>query len=364
MNIIKYLPLVFIIFGCTPTQKIKVSTPLTETTISAKDTLINYTGRIDSSENIRIFWPGTAMKFSFVGTNASILLHDSKGENIFNIVIDGQDPISFQLDNIKHWYAITDSLENKTHTIEIYKRTEWNHGSTDIFQVKIKGKFTTPPPHKLRTIEFFGNSITTGYANEDFSGEDKPDGRKTNNYSAYAAVTSRALDADMICTARAGIGVMLSWFPLIMPEMYDRLDPEDSTSKWDFSKITPDVVVVNLFQNDSWLVEKPDFEQFKARFGDKKPTDDEIVAAYQGFIEKIRMEYPNTPIVCTLGNMDATQDGSIWPGYIKTAVKNMNDQKVHFLFFPYKESAGHPHPKDHQAMADMLVAKIKEIKGW
>jgi hypothetical protein len=32
------------------------------------------------------------------------------------------------------------------------------------------------------------------------------------------------------------------------------LDPVDSTSKWDFSGYTPDVVVINLFQNDSWLV--------------------------------------------------------------------------------------------------------------
>ena len=267
MNFIKYLPLLFIVFGCKPSQKLVDSHPLTVTSISAKDSMIQYMGRIDSTENIRIYWPGTAMKFRFKGTNASILLHDSKGENILNIVIDGQEPISFQLDSIKHWYAITDTLENTIHTIEIYKRTEWNHGFTDIFKVKVLGDFVHPPQSKTRLIEFFGNSITTGYANEDFSGEDKPDGRKTNNYSAYSAVTARALDADMICTARAGIGVMLSWFPLIMPEMYDRLDPENPSSKWDFSKITPDIVVVNLFQNDSWLIEKPDFEQFKARFG-------------------------------------------------------------------------------------------------
>jgi hypothetical protein len=56
---------------------------------------------------------------------------------------------------------------------------------------------------------------------------------------------------------------MLSWFPLIMPEMYDRADPTDSTSKWDFSKYTPDVVVINLFQNDSWLARRHDFPEFK-----------------------------------------------------------------------------------------------------
>ena len=43
---------------------------------------------------------------------------------------------------------------------------------------------------------------------------------------------------------------MVSWFPLIMPEMYDRLTPTEASSKWDFSSYQPDVVVVNLFQND------------------------------------------------------------------------------------------------------------------
>ncbi len=60
---------------------------------------------------------------------------------------------------------------------------------------------------------------------------------------------------------------MLSWFPEIMPEIYDRLNPGDPDSKWDFTLFTPDVVVINLFQNDSWLVNNPEHEQFKARLG-------------------------------------------------------------------------------------------------
>jgi len=42
----------------------------------------------------------------------------------------------------------------------------------------------------------------------------------------------------------------------IMPEMYDGLNPADGNSKWNFNEYTPDVVVVNLFQNDSWLVNR------------------------------------------------------------------------------------------------------------
>ena len=49
--------------------------------------------------------------------------------------------------------------------------------------------------------------------------------------------------------------------------MYNRLIPTDSTSKWNFSLYQPDVVVINLLQNDTWLVNLPEHEEFKKRFG-------------------------------------------------------------------------------------------------
>jgi len=304
------------------------------------------------------------MHFRFSGRNAAIQLKDEKGENYLNVVVDGGEPSVVKLDSLKHWYEIATDLPKGEHTLSIYKRSEWDHGATDIFAFRVNGDFQEAPKAPGRTIEFFGNSITTGYANQDFSGEDKPDGLKTNNYTAYAAVTARALNADMICTAKAGIGVMVSWFPLIMPEMYDRLDPRDSLSHWDFAQATPDIVVINLLQNDSWLVEKPEYVEFKHRFGKKRPTEKEIIAAYKSFLESVRKVYPSTPILCTLGNMDATKPGSLWPAYVQEAVKQMHDVKIQTLFFPYKGTAGHPHPKDHQKMADLLVPKIREMMGW
>ena len=80
---------------------------------------------------------------------------------------------------------------------------------------------------------------------------DLPEGTYTNNYLSYAALTARYFDAGYQCICKSGIGVTISWFPLTMSEMYDRLVPTNPDSKWDFSLYTPDIVVVNLFQNDS-----------------------------------------------------------------------------------------------------------------
>ena len=111
-----------------------------------------------------------------------------------------------------------------------------------------------------------------------------------------------------------------------MPEMYDLLDATDPTSKWDFSAYTPEIVVINLFQNDSWLFKIPDHAEFKARFGSRAPGAGEIVAAYRDFVTAVRARYPKAHIICALGNMDATRQGSPWPGYIEQAVAELKDK--------------------------------------
>ena len=137
--------------------------------------------------------------------------------------------------------------------------------------------------------------------------KDSPDSTYTNNYLSYAAITARHFDAEYHCICKSGIGITVSWHPLIMPEMYDRLIPTDPSSKWDFSLYKPDVVVVNLFQNDSWLVNMPEYDEFKVRFGTEAPNDDEIIAGYQQFIANLRQKYPYANIICSLGCMDAVK---------------------------------------------------------
>jgi hypothetical protein len=149
-----------------------------------------------------------------------------------------------------------------------------------------------------------------------------------------------------------------------MKEMYDRLDPTDSTSKWDFAKYTPDIVVINLFQNDSWIVEMPENEQFKYRFGTKKPDENFIVNSYKNFLESIRDKYPQANIICALGSMDATREGSPWPGYIRKAVSQFNDPKIFTRFFKYKNTDGHPNISEQKEMAESLINFIEENISW
>jgi hypothetical protein len=334
--------------------------------ITYSDKQISYEGRIQYSNDAAILiWPGTSVKINFRGTGISGIFKDADTSNYYNVIIDHDSIYKMQFDTTKKTYVLASGLRPGKHSLELFKLTEWDKGKTWFYGFILDKKNKALPASTLpkRKIEFFGNSITCGYAIYDIE-HDYPFGYYENNYDAYAAITARHFNAQYHCTSKSGIGIMVSWFPLIMPEMYDRLDPTDSTSKWDFAKYTPDVVVINLFQNDSWIVKQPNNEQFKNRFGTKAPDEDFIINSYKTFVQKIRDVYPAAQLICMLGNMDITQKGSPWPGYVKSAVEQLNDKKIFTYFAPYKETFGHPKVKEQKMLADGLIDFINQHIKW
>ncbi|MEQ8549427.1 MAG: SGNH/GDSL hydrolase family protein [Cyclobacteriaceae bacterium] len=325
---------------------------------------IVYSGRVDSTgqTKVNLSWSGTSIKFNFEGESIAALLEDDNGDNYYNVFIDENSPFILRPDTTKRYYQLASGLSEGKHTIEIFKRTEFNRGKTSFYGFRIGGKpkvLPKPSSAKLK-FEFYGNSISAGYAVEDLSGRDSPDSTYTNNYLSYAAITARNFEADYQCICRSGIGIMISWFPQIMPEIYDRLDPTDTGSTWDFDSYKPDIVVINLMQNDSWLVNRPEHPEFKRRFGDSPPEEDFIIKSYQQFVAKIRGHYPEANIICALGTMDATMEGSKWIDYVQSAADNLNDPKVFTHFMPFKGTPGHPSIEEQEEMANSLTQFIDE----
>ncbi|WP_345947558.1 SGNH/GDSL hydrolase family protein [Mucilaginibacter sp. PAMB04274] len=324
-------------------------------------------GRVDiQPERTMLAWSGTSAKINFNGTGVKAVLQDEGGNNYYNVIIDGTVTQRIQIDAQKHAYTLAANLPKANHTLELFKLTEWAMGKTWLYEFDLDAgsALLAAPAIKKHKIEFFGNSITCGFAVLDTTGKDRGSAPYEDNYQSYAAITARHFDAEYYCTARSGIGVLVSWFPQIMPEMYDKVDPSNLQLKWDFTRYTPDLVVINLFQNDSWLVEHPEHPEFKARFGDKKPTPAQIVAAYQSFVKTIRSKYPKAQIICALGSMDASREGSPWPGYIKQAVVGLKDKSIQSFIFPAKNTPGHPSKKEQMDMANQLIGFIDKNVKW
>jgi len=331
--------------------------------VKANDPHIRYTGRVAFTDSAAVLsWSATSVKINFEGNSIGFRMQD-EGDDYFTEIYDGKVVGIIHKPTGSLTYNLG-SLTSGPHTLELFKRTEWAMGKTLFYGFKIDGKVLPAPPRKKRKIEIFGNSISCGYAILDTTGQDRGSAPYEDGYNSYAALLARYYDAELVNTSKSGIGVTVSWFPLIMPEMYDRLDATDSTNKWDFKKYTPDLVIINLFQNDSWIVTMPDNPQFKARFGTKPPTAEFLIKAYRNFIESVRGKYPKAHILCILGNMDATKEGAPWPGYIEKAVAELNDKNIYTDIIPYKGTNGHPSAKEQQAMANDLEAFIDKTIKW
>jgi len=336
--------------------------------IQADNPELQYTGRIDFSDTNAPFitWAGTSIKANFTGDYLAIVLNDDSGQNFFNVIIDGKDlyPHVLQCEKGEKTYPIAWQLGEGPHSLEIYKRTEGADGGTHFLGLELNDdeKLLPPPSSPDRRIAFFGDSITSAMGNEGAdNGADHLPSEK-NNYLGYAAFTTRNLDAESHIVSQSGIGIMISWFDYTMPEYYDQLNGNgNNDSQWDFSQWTPDVVVINLFQNDCWLVDR------EKRI-DPMPTEDDRIAAYKTFVESILKEYPEAYYVCALGSMDATAEGCEWPGYISSAVellkKEQPELRIDTCFFPFTGYGQHPRVQQHRDNAQMLTALIRERMGW
>lgn len=351
--------LFFLLIGGNSCTKAKVFVP-------ASSNQIHYMGRIVHTDSMASFyWSGTSAQINFEGTSVKALLQDER-DNYYNVIIDHDSVLMLIPPKDKKFVTLVENLKPGKHWLQLFKRTEYDRGKTDFygFQLNEGAKLLAPDPVSEKKIEFYGNSITCGYAVDDLSGKGRPDSIFTNNYKSYSSITARHYNAEYSCISKSGIGITISWFPYIMPDIYDELIPLDSTSKWDFSEYTPQVVVIHLLQNDSWLVNMPNHPSFKKYFGTQKPSKEFIINAYKNFVSDLRSKYPSAQIICTMGGMDATREGSPWPGYVEEAVRRMNDEKVYTYFMPYHGIQGHPDEAEQIVMAKGLIQFIDENIEW
>jgi len=324
---------------------------------------IVYHGRINFTDALapEIYWAGSGFTLWFEGTSVAVVLDDKKGKNYnnyYNAIID--DNISeiklIQCTEGQASYKIAEGLEPGIHKLQLLRRTDPTTPLTKFKGVKIDYDKQLVAPREQQPplkIEFYGNSITSGHGILDETRKNNDDRSTWDNYLTYAAKTARAINAEYRCISMSGIGVMVSWYDLIMPQLYDQLVPWNEYPKWDFSQWQADIVVVNLFQNDSWLIQNlPEV-----------PSDEQRIEAYFAFIKSIREKYPDAIVVCTLGNMGACRSGSKWPGYINSAVQKCNTERYDFKGFSmpmsYKDTDGNPTVSEHQQMADVLIPFIQ-----
>jgi len=250
------------------------------------------------------------------------------------------------------------------HDLVVWKRTEGNQGANRFLGLDVTGgQLMAAPAAPARRIEIYGDSITAGYG-MDGAGPSCPYTPDTeNHYGTYAALTARALDAELHAIAWSGIGMYRNYgvaaaSPDAMPAVYARTLAAQATSAWDFAAWQPHVVVINLGTNDASTSGDP---------GAPYET------AYLGFVRTLRQEYPDAHLLLTIGPMLDGANLSAIKGHLQkvlTTRAGEGDTKMSFLEFPVQQQTDgygcdyHPSPTTNAKMSALLTAELKTRLGW
>lgn len=320
---------------------------------------LSYIGRIDFHDpKAPVFiWQGTQVRARFSGKSIGFRFSNAWGQNFYNVIIDGKIRFLKLNEWGTHDYQLAQTLSEGSHEFVLFKRTEANSGNA-VFRGLILGEEAKleakPDPLPLR-IEFYGDSITAGACNENPPNTEQYDDLSThNNYLSYGAITARNLNAEYVCIAVSGIGICYSWNSFLMPEVYDRLYLNTSDERYNFKGRKPDIVVLNVGQND-FGYPRAKGKDFPAHFTDK----------YVELVRDIRGLYPDARIICAVGGMSAYSDSNELQSAFQKAVAELKatDKKiVSFIFTAF--TYNHPRIDIHAKMAEELTAFIQnEILG-
>ena len=325
--------------------------------VAADNPNIAYIGRFDQSDKTKpeFMYSGCAIRTVFKGTSVEVVMKDDSLRNLFTVIID-DSLFVLTANRADSTYLLADSLQNKQHTLDIIRRTEWHGGNTTFLGLRIdKGKKLYKPVIGDRRIEFIGDSYTCGYGNEGKSREEHFTYETENNYLTYGALTARALNAEYQAVCRSGIGIVQGYGggrDFTMPGLYDEVTINNPVT-WDYSMNQPQLVVIDLGANDL-----------------SAPLDSaEFVNAYVNFLKRIRTNYPSAEIVCIAGPSTPGKEWQTWRNYIHAVVDlfGNNDQAIKYFecsTFEPNGSDWHPNVAEHQKMADELIPFLKELMNW
>lgn len=345
----------------------------------ANHSSIQYSGRMDFSDSTKPVFshPAVSISFSFSGTSASVFLKDyadryieatgKPRRNMFNVYIDQDEPFVLNLNATDLLYLLAKGLNDTIHSVRITKRTESLVGKVEFagIQLDTNAVLVEPPVKSGIKMEFIGNSITCGYGVE-AADENEPFDCETENASlAFGALTAKAFDAEYVAVAYSGRGVAQNYGGQpgsVVPEIWERIFPDEEDPLWDHSKYIPDIAFINLGTND---VNSGAFDT--ALFKN----------SYTAFIEDVREKYEEAFIVCLLGPMlnDSYPDGALslvrnLISSVVSAKQLSGDEKLYFFeFSPQTGSLGygadwHPSVEQHELNAKELIEYIKEITDW
>ena len=335
-----------------------------------------YSGRIDLSDPFAIVWtyPGTFVRIKFKGTQLSI--HVRNKHNYWNNYLgvaegDAQTKLLLPEEGEATIEIPLQTTQDNIHEVTIFKRQDACHELTILgFEINCNTddecELLEASPLPPRRIEVYGDSVSAGEVSEaiDYVAKADPEhnGEYSNSWYSYAWIAARKLDAQLHDIAQGGVALLdnTGWYHepdyIGMEQVWNKMryNPDYGTVKeWDFSKYTPDIVIVAIGQNDS----HPD-DYMKTDYEGEKAKNWRI--HYRQFLAKLRETYPDAWIICCTTLL---QHDIGWDMSISQAVLDIADKKISHCVFQRngKATPGHLRIPEAEEMAEELCHYIHSL---
>lgn len=331
-----------------------------------------YSGRIDVSDPFAIVWtyPGTFVKIKFKGTQLSIQVCNKHNywDNYLGVVEgDAQTKLLLPEEGDATIEIPLQETPDNVHEVLIFKRQDACHELTILgFELDDDAELLEASPLPKRRIEVYGDSVSAGEVSEalDYVAKADPEhnGEYSNSWYSYAWIAARKLDAQLHDIAQGGVALLdnTGWYHepdyIGMEHVWNKMRYDSlygQVTEWDFSKYTPDIVIVAIGQNDSHPDDymKTDYEGEKAK---------NWRTHYRQFLAKLRETYPDAWIICCTTLL---QHDIGWDMSISQAVQDLGDKKVSHCVFQRngKATPGHLRIPEAEEMAKELCQHIRAL---
>jgi lysophospholipase L1-like esterase len=324
-------------------------------TISASDKCFRYEGRIDFNDanSPVVVWQASRISIDFEGDTLTLLFDRPTWQTYFNAQIDNSTSIVDVNAGMPAKGTAFTGLGKGRHHLVLSKRSEASAGSVHFNGIQIddgaKVWASAPVAYKLRT-EFFGDSKTAGACNED-PNADQWDTRRTHNgLLSYAAMTAEAFKADHRNVTVSGMGIITGYVDVNAGQMWNKIYPKASSPVADLKAWVPDVVFVNLGDNDESFTVKQK-QPFPADFND----------GYISLVRAIRAAYPKAHIVLLRGGMYGGMHSKPLDAAWKYIVAQLEagDKNISHFIFKY-QAMNHPRVAEDRILADELITWLKQ----